>query len=334
MNTIKNYLILSLSILVISCGSSTKKKKTNTNIANIDFSKNYDIVSAKYGTETHMTVNDSTRVLKTNALPNHEVGTFPNPGNPNAIKAQNITYTFPLVPKLSGKSRWARQPGVAVNGIKFEPETAERFVCETGEVYRIEAFQDIVDFGLDFNHAHVQPTGDYHYHGAPTELIKELDKGEDLIMVGYATDGFPIYYSKSGKYKPSYELSVTLRTGEVCKYNNPGQKLEKEINNTNPDGTFVSDWNYVENSGDLDECNGIEINGEYTYLLTDEYPYVGRCLKGEFVEHHGGGGGGPRPGGGGGGPEGEDRPKGGRPGGPGGPNGDRPEEEHSHSGGQ
>ncbi|MBU2997141.1 YHYH protein [Cellulophaga baltica] len=340
MKALKNYFLLSLSILYISCGSSSKKKKisvdSDANISNIDFTKSYDISSKKYGTETHMVVNDSTRILKTNSLPNHEIGVFPNPGNPNSIKAQDITYTFPLVPKLTGKSRWARQPGVAVNGIKFEPETAERFVCETGEVYRIEAFQDIVDFGLDENNAHVQPTGAYHYHGVPTELIKELDKGEDLILVGYATDGFAIYYSKSGKYKPSYKLGVTPRTGEVCEYKKPGFTTEKEINNTNPDGTFVSDWSYVKNSGDLDECNGIEIDGEYTYLLTDEYPYVGRCLKGEFVEHHGGGGSGPRPRGGGG-SEGGGRPEGGRPGGPGGPggpNGDRPEEEHSHGGGQ
>ena len=52
--------------------------------------------------------------------------------------------------------------------------------------------------------------------------------------------------------------------------------------------------------GDLDECNGIEIDGEYAYFLTDTFPYVPRCLMGEATtgEEEGGGGG---PGGGPGG---------------------------------
>lgn len=51
--------------------------------------------------------------------------------------------------------------GVSVAGIKFEPGTAERDP-ETGAP--IEAFQDIRDLGLDFNNAHVQPNGEYHFH--------------------------------------------------------------------------------------------------------------------------------------------------------------------------
>jgi hypothetical protein len=56
-----------------------------------------------------------------------------------------LSYSFPLKPKLSGESKWAREPGIELNGVKYEPETAERFVCETGEVYRIEAFQELVN---------------------------------------------------------------------------------------------------------------------------------------------------------------------------------------------
>jgi len=48
-------------------------------------------------------------------------------------------------------------------------------------VYRIEAVQDLLDMGRHDNHAHVQTSGAYHYHGVPTELLKELDKGEDNI---------------------------------------------------------------------------------------------------------------------------------------------------------
>lgn len=286
----KTILYISL-VLFINCGSSNSQKEKTKNkpvtlvkLLDTNFFEEYRISNSGYGTETSVTFKEGNRIMKTNALPNHITGEFPTRGNPNKISAQKLNYSFPLEPKLSGKSKWAREPGVALNGVKFEPETAERFVCETGEVYRIEAFQDLVNLGLDFNNAHVQPTGAYHYHGVPTELIKILDKGEDLIHIGFALDGFPIYYSKSGKYKPSFQLSKENRTGDACSYNNPKHGMEKNLQDTQPDGTFVSDWEYKKGLGQLDECNGIELNGTYTYFITEEYPYVSRCLKGVFKE--------------------------------------------------
>ena len=248
------------------------------------YTEEYEIVDSIHGTNTTVRFHKKNRIMITNSLPNHPTGTFPNAGNPNSIRPQNKRYVFPLEPKMSGEVKPARIPGVALNGVKFEPGTAERFICESGEVYQLEAFQDLMDLGLDSNNAHVQPTGEYHYHGIPTEFIKSLDTTVDLILVGFAMDGFPMYYSKSGKYKPSYELSEKNRTGEVCDLRTPHQHISKNLDQTNSDGTFVSDWEYVEGSGDLDECNGIIINGNYIYLITKEYPYVSRCLKGEFKE--------------------------------------------------
>jgi YHYH protein len=34
-------------------------------------------------------------------------------------------------------------------------------------------------------------------------------------------------------------------------------------------------------SGDLDNCNGITVDGEYAYIITHEFPLIPRCLKGE-----------------------------------------------------
>ena len=289
MRILTTLLFLTLS----SCGTIKTKSDTvhNSKVepsefmsGGIDYSKSYAISDNEYGTKTSVSLEGGNRVMKTNALPNHATGKFPNAGNPNTISAQNKKYAFPLEPKLSGESIWAREPGVALNGVKFEPETAERFICETGEIYRIEAFQKLVDLGLDFNNAHVQPTGAYHYHGVPEELVKVLDTGEDMIQIGFALDGFPIYYSKSGRYKPSYQLADELRTGDACSYRNPKQGMDKELQDTRPDGTFVSDWEYVPGFGQLDECNGAVVNGQYVYFVTDEYPYMSRCLKGVFEE--------------------------------------------------
>ncbi len=274
------------SLFMMSCESSEDTSTTSTsnegNTSQLidDYFLAYALVNAEYGTETVVTIEDDERVMVTNALPNHDTGDFPNSGNPNTISAQNITYRIPLNPQMSGQSVWVREPGVALNGVKFEPETAEVLRCESGENYKIEAIQDLVNLGLDHNHAHVQPTGAYHYHGAPTGVISTFDKGEDLVHIGFGLDGFPIYYSKSDAYKPSYRLIDLEREGTDCTYEIPGTSIDTDLEGTDPDGTYVLDWEYVARLGDLDECNGAEINGQYMYLITNDYPYIGRCLKG------------------------------------------------------
>ena len=248
-----------------------------------DYFGSYTLNNPEFGTKTVVTVSGDTRTMVTNALPNHETGTFPNPGNPNTISEQNKTYTFPVNPKYTGIAQWIREPGIAINGIKFEPGTAEIVACETGENYRVEAFQDVVDFGVDFNHAHVQPTGEYHYHGSPTSIIESEDSAEDLVHVGFAHDGFPIYYSKSEAFKSSYKKIEGNREGEDCVYENPGQYKKVTVNGHH-DGTFTSDFEYVQDHGDLDECNGMTVDGKYMYIITSEFPYVSRCLMGEVDE--------------------------------------------------
>lgn len=279
--------------LLLSCSTqkATVSQPTTSDIevsekiphAHSDYFVAYDLEDEIFGTKTSVTVSEDTRTMVTNSLPNHKTGAFPNEGNPNTISAQNKTYTFPLNPKYTGKATWFREPGVALNGVKFEPGTAEVVVCDTGENYRVEAFQDLINLGLDFNHAHVQPTGAYHYHGTPTSVIEDFDTGEDLVHIGFAKDGFPIYFSKSEAYKPSYKLVNGDREGEDCTYSNPMNTLNVIVNDDH-DGTYTSDYEFIEDSGDLDECNGVTVNGKYMYLVTNAFPYVSRCLMGEVVE--------------------------------------------------
>ncbi|MDO6596707.1 YHYH protein [Oceanihabitans sp. 2_MG-2023] len=247
-----------------------------------DYFGDYEVEDTAYGTKTKVTIVGDQRVMITNSLPNHKTGDFPNPGNPNTISKQNKTYSFPIKPKYTGKSQWMREPGIALNGVKFEPQTAEVVVCETGENYRVEAIQNVIDLGLDFNHAHVQPTGEYHYHGTPTSMIETFDTGKDLVHIGFAHDGFPMYYSKSGKYKSSFKLVDGDREGEDCTYTTH-RTIAIEAKGHH-DGTYGSDYEYVAGYGDLDECNGIEIDGNYMYLVTNEFPYVGRCVMGEVEQ--------------------------------------------------
>ena len=247
-----------------------------------DYRGEYTINDSIYGTQVEVTISNDVRTIVANALPDHETGEFPRAWNPNTISAQDTTYTLDYTPTYTWDATWARESWVAYNGVKFELETAEIVICESGETYKIEAFQDMTNLGLDFNNAHVQPTGAYHYHGISSVLVESLE-GDDIVHVWYANDGFPLYYSKKWTYTPSYTLSTQEREWTDCSYKNSTVIIEW----TSPDSTYGSDWEYNESIWNLDSCNGTEINGEYVYFITDTFPYGPRCLNGETVSAQG-----------------------------------------------
>lgn len=223
------------------------------------------------------------RVIESNGIPDHAPGRFPNRGNPNSISAQNHRFEMPLEP------REARQPspfqlglfGVAINGVPFDPGAAEFWNRDRSSGWQYEALGGGINLGVDEHNAHVQPTGSYHYHGLPTGIIEKQRVSDRMTLVGYAADGFPIYAvwghrepndleSELVVLKSSYQLKKGMREG------GPGGRH---------DGTFVQDWEYVEGSGDLDECNGRTgvtaeyPNGTYYYVLTEEFPFIPRAFR-------------------------------------------------------
>jgi len=267
--------------------ADTEAPAAATGDPSADYTGSYALADEEFGTMTTVTVAGGVRTIVSNALPDHEVGEFPNPGNPNTITEQDVSYEYPANPVYVGSATSAMTPGVAVNGVKFEPGTAETVTCESGETFRVEALQDIYDLGLDFNNAHVQPTGEYHYHGISELLANAYSTDDDLVHVGFAADGFLMYYSKSGAYSPSYSLSTDARSGTDCVGSMALGGDAVEVDRTTADGTYASDWQYSDANGDdnlyLDECNGTEIDGSYAYVITAEYPFISRCLNGEFT---------------------------------------------------
>lgn len=213
------------------------------------------------------------RYIDSNGIPNHQTGQFPNRNNPNTIREQQYSYRVPSYPKATGYITEMRgQPfGVALNGIPFDPGTAECWGQPRGGrpgthcTWREEAIvHGHGKLGLDNSNAHVQPNGAYHYHGIPYGLLAHLGQ-DDLTPVGYAADGFKIYVSRSQRYRPSYQLKAGQRP------DGPGGQY---------DGTYTQDFHYVAHSGQLDECNGMYLGNEYVYMLTTQFPYVPRCWKG------------------------------------------------------
>ena len=93
-----------------------------------------------------------------------------------------------LTPTDTGTATEVGIVGFALNGVKFDPSTAGTctvsgssttcsLIGNTG-TWNIEALgQSSFNFGVDDNNAHVQPTGEYHYHGMPTAVLAKLGKG-------------------------------------------------------------------------------------------------------------------------------------------------------------
>jgi len=224
------------------------------------------------------------RIIRSNGLPNHATGAFPNAGNPNTISEQHYVFRMPLNPKEeSAVEPLGMNPfGVAINGIPFDPGAAEWWHGDRGSGWQYEAMSLGPRLGIDSNNAHVQPSGAYHYHGLPTGLLDKLSSAPKPTLIGYAADGFPIYapsgYSDPRDvHSPLKRLKSSYRVKEGTRPSGPGGKY---------DGSFTADYEYEIGHGDLDECNGRFTatteypKGIYCYFITDSFPYIPRFFKG------------------------------------------------------
>jgi hypothetical protein len=296
--------------------------------------------------EISIEVKEGVRHIVCNGIPDHPTGQFPGRGNPNTISAQKYDFRMPEKPTAAeqpigiGSTAGAGGPptlvGVALNGVVFDPGTAEWWHNDRSSGWNYEALSGKIDLGADSSHAHVQPDGAYHYHGIPTGLVERLQSARDqktpaMVQVGWAADGYPIYsqlgYEKARDAKSALKplkSSYRVKSGE--------RPSDKGAPGGTYDGTFVQDFEFVAGLGDLDECNGRTgvtpefPSGTYYYVLTDSYPFIPRFFHGTpdaSFKHHGGPPGGRGGPGGPGGPGGRRGP-GGRGGSGGGPGGGGP----------
>ncbi len=251
--------------------------------------------------EVQVVTSGGHRYVVSNGIPDHVPGQFPNRNNPNRIAEQDHRYRMPLAPVVAERATPNRgQFGVAIDGIPFDPGTGETW---RGDVrWRYEALGGGVDLGIDSHHAHVQPTGLYHYHGLPTALVRRTGADHQMGLLGWAADGFEIYgpacladpedpESRTARVRSGWVLRKGQRPGGS---EGPGGRY---------DGTFTQDWTWSEDAGDLDECNGhsgatpTHLEGAYHYHVLAEFPFVPRYWRGtpdesftSLAPHAGGGG--------------------------------------------
>ncbi len=173
--------------------------------------------------------------------------------------------------------------GVAINGVPFDPSTAEYWNNDRSSKWNIDAINGGINLGLDQNNAHVQPNGAYHYHSIPVGLMERFDQYSKPVLLGYAADDFPVYGPYG--YEDANDIASNLinlfssyRIKECMRSGGPGGKY---------DGTYTLDYEYVEGLGDLDKCNGRTgiteeyPAGTYHYVITDTFPFIPRCWMGK-----------------------------------------------------
>ncbi len=247
----------------------------------------YTFVDTATGCEVAVTVKNGVRRIISNGIPNHVTGTFPNSGNPNRISAQKQDYSISTNPKLGNPTfAMGALSGVAINGVLFDPGTAEYFNNDRSSGWNLEAFNSVRSLGLDQNNAHVQPTGTYHYHGSPVGLSEIVARNGHSPLVGWGPDGFSVYLDRgyaSAKNKKSSIKSLS-----------PSYQLKKGVRPSGPGGSYngdyTQDFEFVSGSGDLDAANGrFQItpefpNGTYCYIITSKFPYIPRAFVGTVSE--------------------------------------------------
>jgi len=219
--------------------------------------------------------------LTSNAIPNHD---FDDATAAFATKTKAIEKTFviPRFPVMAGSSTalgLQTYDAVMLNGVVVDLLAAGCFGVGDGKIgcsdlatpWRYDPMSPTAGFGTDAHNAHTQPDGRYHYHGDPLAMY-----GDSTVVspvIGFAADGYPIYgpYFDDGGRVRAAVSGYTLRAGaRPTGASDPGGDY---------DGTFVDDYEYTA-AGDLDECNGMTIDGQYGYYVTRGYPWVLACLRG------------------------------------------------------
>ncbi len=204
--------------------------------------------------------------ITSNSIPDHRVGQFPNRGNPHTIKSQNISTCLPAYPVKGKTAQTARTVGIAENGVIIRPGTADYYDASSprghsrdrSSGWNLDGMGPGNTLGLDSNNAHVDHTGIHHYHGVPESRV-EISTDSPI---GWAADGFEIHYVGDNA-RASYMLKGGTRQTA------PGGAH---------DGTYNEDFDYAAGSGNLDQCNGATVDGQYMYFATDAYPFFPRCL--------------------------------------------------------
>ena len=224
--------------------------------------------------------NDQTAAFATNVSENSRIFTVSR----NPVKAANstaLTQNYYDAVMLNGVVVDMLSAGCyRPNDTMADADGNVPIGCSVTDLWLVDPLGTESKFGADANNAHTQPDGTYHYHGNPNAMFDDNPGAEGSPVIGFAADGFPIYGSyfldpetnEVRKVISGYTLKDGSRPGPDD--NNPGGTY---------DGLYVDDYEFTD-ACDLDECNGMAVNGSYGYYVTDSYPWILACHFGTLDE--------------------------------------------------
>lgn len=256
---------------------------------------------------------ENVRYVYSNNYPDHDPGTT---NAAFALTAQDDTWTMCAYPVLgttalplygdeSGLGCTETYVfGVGLNGVKYDPSSAEFFEdTATGDEnydWHVDAYNNFVILQNNDYGAHLNPFGEYHYHGTPdTYYIDDLsiDGTSHSPIVGYAADGYPMYYKYTyanvdgtggiNSFDSGWSLKIGNRSDDGGVTDNDGVSSPSGT----PDGIYVEDYEFISSSTELDECNGRYgitpdfPSGTYFYVITDSWPFIPRCFGGTVLDN-------------------------------------------------
>jgi len=245
-----------------------------------------------------ITATEDSCTVTSNSVPNHafndETAAFAGGTEGATISEVETISTFARYPEFADTPTVISQQvknAIFLNGVRLDIAAAGCYLpndpsagedgnvgigCASDDPWVLDPLGTESKFGADFHNAHTQPGGLYHYHAAPKALYDDAPGPDGSPVIGFAADGFPVY----GPYFVDPETSELRRavSGYTLKEGVRGERTD-----TNPGGAYTGeyndDWEFTD-AGDLDECNGMTVNGQYGYYVTDSYPWVIKCLSG------------------------------------------------------
>jgi hypothetical protein len=253
-----------------------------------------------------ISVSGSTCTLASNDIPNHD---FNDATASFATDTAEVakSYTMPTNPTAAGSTTelaLGTTNAILLNGVVLDILPAacygvgqpgqtlgqEKTECGGAQInnpWRYDPMSSLNGFGTDAHNAHVQPDGTYHYHGNPVALFAQ-DCGTATTasaVIGFAADGFPVFGSCIDDGNDGIAAATSswaLKSGArqaVAGYTTPVGGTG-DVASDNYDGQFRGDYEYTADSGDLDECNGMTVDGQYGYYVTSTFPWMINCYKG------------------------------------------------------
>ena len=234
---------------------------------------------------TQISAATDTCLIESNNIPNHD---FNDAERPFANQVAEVAKSFTierLPDTFADEPTYVSQAlinGIMLNGVVIDILSAGCWDEARGDNVAIGCSDDaewLIDpvgsgfFDEDTHNAHSQGDGTYHYHGNPNAMFDDNPGPNGSPVIGFAADGYPIY--------GSYFLDP--ESGEVRKATS-GYRLKRGLRPSGPggryDGFYIQEWRWTR-AGDLDECNGMTLDGQYGYYVTDSYPWLMKCFNGE-----------------------------------------------------